>query len=160
MEHWRPIQGYEGIYEVSDLGRIWSVKNKRQKEITVSKIDGRPYAQLWRNNKPKVVRIHTLVLTTFVGPRPYKMEGCHNDGNCANNSLKNLRWDTPAKNHADKIRHGTTNRGERCGTAKLTKSQVAAIRKDKRLQREIADEYGIRQGTVSRIKSGVRWAYD
>jgi hypothetical protein len=52
------------------------------------------------------------------------MEACHGDGDSANNRLGNLRWDTPTNNHADKILHGTTNRGERSGTAKLTDAAV------------------------------------
>ena len=88
------------------------------------------------------------------------MEGCHNDGNALNNNLNNLRWDTPKNNHADKVKHGTTNRGERCGTAKLTLEQVRAIRKDDRLQKIIAKEYEVQQSLISRIKNGIRWQHD
>jgi hypothetical protein len=87
------------------------------------------------------------------------MECCHNDGNPNNNHLSNLRWDTSKNNHADKVRHGTTNRGERCGTAKLTQSQVDEIRQDNRLQRLIAADYGVHQNTISRIKNGKRWTH-
>ena len=154
-----PIPGYKGIYEVSDIGRVWVVKTKRLKKITVLKSDPRPFVLLWQKNRQKMFRIHTLVLTAFVGPRPYKKEACHNDGNVSNNCLKNLRWDTPKNNHADKIKHGTTNRGERCGTAKLTQQQVNEIRKDNRLQREIAVDYNVKASTISRIKTGKRWAH-
>lgn len=51
-------------------------------------------------------RIHSLVLEAFVGPRPDGMEGCHNDGDPANNHLANLRWDTRAANNQDTLRHG------------------------------------------------------
>ena len=159
MERWLPVLGFEGLYEVSDLGRVRNAKG-RLKRPTIPEADPRPFVLLWRDNKPKMLRIHTVVLSAFVGPKPEGMEGCHYDGNCQNNRLGNLRWDTPKGNHADKGRHGTTNRGERCGNAKLSKEQVAAIREDNRLQREIAADYGIRQNTVSRIKSKVRWAYD
>ncbi len=160
MENWLPIPDFEGIYEVSDLGRIRSVKSGKIKQATILKTDPRPFVLLWKHNKPKMIRVHTAVLSAFVGRKPTGMEGCHNDGNCQNNVLGNLRWDTPKANHADKIRHGTTNRGERCGTAKLTSAQVAAIRADSRLQRIIAEEYGVRQSAISRIKSGTRWTYD
>ena len=49
---------------------------------------------------------------------------------------------------------------ERCGTAKLTLEQVNAIRKDDRLQRIIAEEYGVKQSLISRIKNGIRWQHD
>jgi hypothetical protein len=160
MEHWKPVVGYEGIYEVSDIGRVWSVKTKKPKKPTVLKSDPRPFVLLWQFNKPKMVRIHTLVLTAFVGPRPYKQQGCHNDGNPQNCVLSNLRWDTATANQADRIKHGTTNRGERCGNAKLTLEQVNAIRADTRMQKDIAKDYGVRASQISRIKTGARWAYD
>lgn len=53
------------------------------------------------------VRIHTLVLESFVGPRPDGHVGCHNDGDIDNNAPSNLRWDTQANNLADMKAHGT-----------------------------------------------------
>lgn len=160
MEQWRDVVGFEGLYRVSDLGNVLTVKTGNLKKATVTGQDERPFVLLWRNNRPNLRRIHRLVIEAFVGPRPDGMECCHNDGNPANNQLRNLRWDTSKNNHADKIRHGTTNRGERCGTAKLTKEQVAAIRADNRLQRLIAADYGVGENTISRIKTGARWAHD
>jgi len=112
------------------------------------------------NNKQKILRPHKLVLEAFVGKAPQGMECCHNDGNQANNNLENLRWDTPKNNHADKLKHGTSNTGERCNWAKLTKEQVIAIRQDTRTQKEIAAEYGVQQSQISRIKNGARWIHD
>jgi len=160
MEKWRDVVGFEGIYEVSDGGNVRSKLSGKLKKFTLNKKDGRIFLLLWRNNKPKNRKPHTLVLEAFVGKRPRGKECCHYDGNPQNNRLENLRWDTPKNNQADRIRHGTTNRGERCGTAKLTLEQVKEIREDNRLQREIAVDYGVLQNTISRIKSGKRWAYD
>jgi len=160
MEEWRDVVGFEGIYQVSNFGRIQTVKTGKIKEQTISKADNRPYLSLWKNNKIKVCRPHKLVMEAFVSLRPEGLECCHNDGNPQNNNLNNLRWDTPKNNHADKVKHGTTNRGEQCGTAKLTLDQVRAIRQDNRLQRIIAAEYGVKDNTISRIKSFKRWAHD
>ena len=159
MEEWRDAIGFEGFYKISNYGRILTVKSNTIKKLTIDKHDGRPYCCLWANNKQAQVRPHKLVLEAFVGKRPEGMECCHNDGNPQNNHLSNLRWDTAKNNHADKVRHGTTNRGENCGTAKLTGIQVDAIRQDTRLQRLIAIDYGVRANTISRIKSGVRWKH-
>jgi hypothetical protein len=159
MEQWKNVIQFEGIYEVSDHGNIRSIKSGKLKKITIDKTTKRPFLNLWKNNKQFVVRVHKLVMEAFVGKRPESMECCHNDGNAFNNHLSNLRWDTPKNNHADKIRHGTTNRGERCGTAKLTLEQVKAIRKDDRLQRLIAADYNIAESMISRIKNGVRWQH-
>jgi hypothetical protein len=160
MEQWLNVVGFEGLYEVSNYGQVRSVKTGQIKKQTVGKIDKRFYLGLWINNKQKIVKPHRLVLEAFVGKCPDGMECCHNDGNAFNNHLNNLRWDTPKNNHADKVKHGTTNRGERCGTAKLTLEQVNSIRKDNRLQHVIAEEYGVRQSLISRIKNGVRWQHD
>lgn len=159
MEQWLPVVGFEDLYEVSNHGNVRSIKTGKVKSYTLDKANNRPFMGLWRNNKNKTFRPHTLVLTAFVGPRPPKMECCHNDGNPWNNRVENLRWDTAQSNQQDRVKHGTSNRGERCAKAKLTELQAAAIRADARLQREIAAHYGVRQSAISRIKSGKRWAH-
>lgn len=50
--------------------------------------------------------VHRLVLETFIGACPSGMEACHNDSNTMNNSLSNLRWDTPVSNQQDRITRG------------------------------------------------------
>jgi hypothetical protein len=64
---------------------------------------------------------------------------------------------------ADKIIHGTTNRGERCGTSKLTEAQVLAIRSEyaeKRTpQATLAKRYGVAQATISFLVNRKRWVY-
>jgi hypothetical protein len=160
MEEWRDVVGFESIYEVSSHGNVRSVKSGKFKKITADKTTNRPFLNLWKNNKQNVVRVHKLVLEAFVGQCPEGLECCHNDGDSFNNHIGNLRWDTHTSNIHDRIKHGTSNRGERCGTAKLTLEQVRAIRKDDRLQRIIAKEYGIAESMISRIKSGVRWQHD
>jgi len=171
-ERWLPVVGYEGLYEVSDWGRVKSlerlVKHSREgHQLLSSRVlrpacnirSGYPYADLRENGKRRAIPVHRLVLEAFVSLRPEGMECCHNDGNPANNRLENLRWDTRHSNHADKLRHGTHNRGENHCRSKLNANQVLAIRADPRLQREIAVDHGICQGTVSQIKRRERWAW-
>ena len=159
MEIWKSVVGYESLYEVSDHGQIRSAKTGKLKKFTHDKQKRRPFLGLWKNNKIRVIYPHKAVLEAFVGLRPQGMEGCHNDGNPWNNHLSNLRWDTPRNNQLDRAKHGTSNRGERCAAAKLTEAQVRAILTDTRLQRIIAAKYGVRENTISRIKSGKRWAH-
>lgn len=159
MEEWKDVVGFEGLYEVSNHGNIRSFETKKLKKISFCKKENRPFVNLWKNNKQKIMKPHRMVLEAFVGECPNGMEGCHNDGNSQNNNISNLRWDTHSNNILDRVKHGTSNRGERCGTAKLTLEQVNAIRIDTRLQKEIAKEYGVQQNTISRIKSGVRWQH-
>ena len=159
MEQWLNVVGFEGLYEVSNHGQIRSFKTKQIKKQTFDAKTNRLYLGLWKDGKQKIVKPHTLVLEAFVGKRPNNMECCHNDGNALNNYLFNLRWDTAKNNHADKLKHGTSNTGERCNWAKLTQVQVDAIRQDDRLQRVIAEEYGVKQHTICRIKNGTRWKH-
>jgi hypothetical protein len=120
-EEWRPVAGFEGMYEVSDLGRVRSltrwVPTKRENAPSY-KIKGRLLrgcrgpdgyitAVLFRGRERTAIRVSRLVLQTFVGPCPTDMEACHNDGDRANNALTNLRWDTKSANRLDQQRHGT-----------------------------------------------------
>jgi hypothetical protein len=161
MEQWRDVLGFENIYQVSNFGNVRSIKSGLEKKITrPTKGDTRPFVNLHKDGKQKIMRIHKLVLEAFVSKCPEGLECCHNDGNSQNNHISNLRWDTHTSNIHDRIKHGTSNRGERCGTAKLTLQQVRAIRQDNRLQKIIAAEHGVRENTISRIKSGGIWKHD
>lgn len=118
-ETWRPIPGWEGFYEASDLGNVRSVERKvshpfsgmitiRQRRIkTHPHPAGHRLLMLSRGGvgRGRTRLVHTLILQAFVGPRPDGMDGCHNDGNPANNRLSNLRWDTPSENMLDRIWH-------------------------------------------------------
>ncbi len=122
LERWLPITGWPG-YDVSDWGRVQSYwgaggrgeHGKKAIGLTPKLIggyieqSGHTSVLLYRNQstEKRRVKIHTLVLEAFVGPRPKGKWGCHNDGNPANNRLENLRWDTPQSNSLDALRHGS-----------------------------------------------------
>lgn len=119
VETWLPLPGYEGYYEVSDLGGVRSV------DRTITAANGRRMSfkgclrKLQLNNGRVTVtlnlpdsgkqshQVSVLVLKAFAGPRPPGMEGCHNNGDPLDNRLINLRWDTRSENHRDAVRHGT-----------------------------------------------------
>ena len=118
-EKWLPVVGHEGIYEVSDLGRVRSldrvsarghrVSGRMLKLVSQAKDgpDARQTVSLHKGGKQRTRLVHHIVLEAFVGPRPEGMEACHWDGDASNNRLANLRWDTHRSNEADKLRHGT-----------------------------------------------------
>lgn len=101
-ERWLPVVGYEEHYLVSDQGRVWSVRKGR---CLKPRPDNRGYLRVRLPDGPTVV--HRLVLSAFVGPRPYGHEACHGDGDKANARLQNLRWGTRSENARDRVRHGT-----------------------------------------------------
>ena len=114
MEKWLPIPGYEGRYEVSDLGRVRSLarKDSRGRSRRERILRGRPQAKghlavaLYADGVRCDQLIHWLVLLAFVGPRPEGMDACHWNDEPADNRLANLRWDTRAANIADSVRNG------------------------------------------------------
>lgn len=115
IERWLAIPGYEGIYEVSDLGRVRSLNrivssgHRRQGVILKPAWHqrGYPMVNLWRNNSQRMQLVHRLVLMTFVGPAPHGTEALHGDGDAANAALANLSWGTHSENQADQVAHGT-----------------------------------------------------
>jgi hypothetical protein len=114
MERWLPVVGYEGSYEVSDLGRVRTLarldaRGRRRKEKVLSPRpttrDHRAIA-LYAGGIRTDFQLHRLVLDAFVGPRPEGMEGCHWNDIPTDNRLANLRWDTRSANVRDSVRNG------------------------------------------------------
>lgn len=118
-EVWRAIPGYEGRYEVSDLGRVRSVARKDMRGRTIRERvlrlrllpTGRPRVSLARDGKAVDAYLYRLVLEAFVGPCPVGMEALHWDDDPSNNTLANLRWGTRTDNMRDMSRNGRGNAG-------------------------------------------------
>lgn len=158
-ERWRPVVGFDDLYEVSNMGRVRS--RRRMLKPFLSLKGGYPQVTLSRVGKKYLRNSHKLVAAAFIGPCPRGQEVRHRDGNASNPRLDNLRYGTRAENEADKVLHNKSNRGERHGMAKLTNADVSEIRSLVELnisQRAIADQFGIHQSSVSKIAKGGRWA--
>jgi hypothetical protein len=182
MEEWRRVVGFPE-YEVSNLGNVrsWKVWNGRQRPLphpmVASSVRGYLVVSISSGETRVQKKTYALVLEAFVGPRPDGMQGCHNNGDKSDNRLDNLRWDTAKANHADKLAHGTTARGDRHGSrtkpesvprgtrngwAKLDDEKVADIRR-----RVAADEskpliaalHGVALCTIYRVAKRERWAH-
>lgn len=124
MENWRSIFGYEGLYEVSDLGKVrsidrvvvssagWSAFKKGTILKPIDNRNGYKYVSLWKNGRVRREYIHRLVATTFLGDPPSpEYQVAHGDGIKDNNALLNLRWATPRENASDRVLHGTDRTG-------------------------------------------------
>lgn len=120
-EVWKDVVGYEGLYRVSNNGKIkslakWCGTHMKEECIkTPSKnAFGHLLINLWKNNKPKSFLVHRLVLEAFIGPCPAGMECRHfPDRNPENNNLENLSWGTREQNQADRVFHNTSNLGRK-----------------------------------------------
>lgn len=160
LETWKPIPRFPD-YEASTHGQIRRAKPDRRGlncGLVISQTvdsSGRKRVALSRDGKKKSSLASRLICEAFHGPPPSPAhQTAHGDGDPLNNRPNNLRWATQAENQADRILHGTSNRGERHGMAKLTSDQVGEIRSAKGSQTAIAAMYDVHQVTVSRIKRG------
>lgn len=183
MELWKPVKGYEGLYEVSNKGQVRST----ERSVTQLSRAGVPYTRAMKskllaqvpgstgrylyvhlaNVTKQHFSVHFLVLSAFVGyPQPGQ-EGCHCDGNSHNNALSNLRWDSHRSNELDKQTHGTLRKGDTHASSILTSEQVKRIKEDlskypgKKYGRytELARIHGVDSKTIGALHRGDRWAH-
>lgn len=98
-EEWKDLKGYEGLYKVSSLGRVYSVYKKDYKQPYLDK-DGYLMIGLSKEGKHKNLRLHRIIAETFI-PNPQQLPCVnHIDENKLNNNIKNLEWCTPAYNNS------------------------------------------------------------
>lgn len=87
-EVWKDIEGYEGLYQVSNFGRVRTLKIMKPAKLK----KGYLYLTLSRDNKKKCTSVHRLVAKAFIhNPRNYPQVN-HIDGNKENNNINNLEW--------------------------------------------------------------------
>lgn len=158
-EEWRAAPGFEGFYEVSDLGRVRSLYFSPPRMVSQwPDKDGYPCVTLGARKRRKQ-RVHRLVALAFHGRRQNVLhnEVAHLDGCRSNCRADNLKWVSRVENHSHKLRHGTHQVGELCPAAKLRVDQVARIKARYATSREIAEDYGISRHTVFDIWRGKTW---
>jgi len=120
-EEWRPVVGYEGLYEVSDAGRVRSVDRYVERtgrpvrlrgvlmKLQRAQAGGYWTVAMCQGGLQRTHTVHSLVMQAFVGPRPDGMEVRHLDGDPTNSRLSNLAYGVPSENALDRVRHGTHN---------------------------------------------------
>lgn len=167
-EAWLPVVGWEGLYSVSDLGRV------RRDAPSASRFPpgllrpgrtrfGYLHVQLCDRGRTATAKVHRLVALAFIGPAPSEShEVNHRDGVKANNALSNLEWCTRAENvrHARDIGLRPPLTGERHGRARLTIEQVREIRSSSEAAMDLARRFGVGKTTVGQIRRGVTWRSD
>lgn len=176
QEIWKPITGYEGLYSVSNKGRIRSLTRKIPTRLGSARtmiVRGRimrcePQAatyrqvRLCRDGKCKTRTIHTLVAASFIGEHGAGKQVRHLDGDPLNCCVSNLCYGTQLQNNQDKIRHGTSNRGQRNARSKLTETQVREIRKLKKQgwkRSQLARAFGLAPASIQSITSRRNWGW-
>ena len=167
-EVWKDIPGYEGLYQVSNLGQVKSLprvvrarglgKRKPPERLLHPGRcrSGHLYVNLRKDGSTHHSEIHRLVMLAFVGPCPKGLEVCHNDSNPKNNRLDNLRYDTHLNNMIDMAYVGNRSR------QKLSVDDVLTVRarlKRGEVGRHLAAEYGVTPAAISAINRGRNWSW-
>ena len=101
MEIFKDIEGYKGLYQISNLGRVKSLKGKKERFLKANTAThGYLQINLSFNGKVKTTTIHTLVAISFLDhiPNGYKVVVDHIDNNKLNNSVDNLQLTTNREN--------------------------------------------------------------
>ena len=176
---WKAVVGWEGTYEVSDMGLVRSLDRVAIARHPHGKMIPRRFKGKILTNRASLstgysmvsltspgrereqYSIHQVVLIAFVGPCPPTLEACHFDGDKCNNKLTNLRWDTRKGNRADGKRLNEYNplKGEAAPSSKLDEKKVRFIRANatKLGQREMGRMFGVRHNTIGHVISGKSW---
>lgn len=169
MEIWKDIKGYEGLYQVSNYGRIKTLSRfKRSKGFNKEKIlspgkskSGYLTVLLYKNNERKNKSVHRLVCEAFIKNKYNKKTVNHKDGNKHNNKLENLEWTTYSENgiHAFKKGLNKPSKGEKNGNSILDKQKVLEIRClcEKLSNAEVSRILNVNKGTVSDVKLRKTW---
>lgn len=121
------------------------------------------FVGLRKNKKMCRNSVHSLVLKTFLGPRPRGMVAAHLNGDKRDNRIENLVWCSQKENHSHKIKHGTHQFGEKHGSAKLKEVEVIEIKKLSRAKifsySQLAKIFKIKKPTIAAIMTNRIWRH-
>lgn len=182
IELWKDIEKYEGIYQISNLGRIKSVervfyKRKARKnhelmpvympeKIRSKRITNRGYVKisLWNNNKVEHFLVHRLVAFYFVhNPKPNKYnQVLHLDNNPGNPRWDNLKWGTQKMNIQQSVSEGRWHTGSKNFQSKLKAEDIPIIRQliaDGVSLTKIGDRFGVTHCPIMYIKDNRTWKH-
>jgi len=162
-EIWKDIPEYEGLYQVSNFGRVKALNYHRTKEekiIIPSKSGRYLHVNLYKNGKSKTYSVHKLVLKAFIGDSI--LDCNHKDGIKSNNYLNNLEYCTHNENIKHAVETGLRDgKGEKNVKAKLTANIVKNIRENKYnlTREEFAVCYNVYISTIDKIRQNITWKH-
>lgn len=176
LEIWRDVPGYEGLYMVSNTGKVMSFQRiglfgkNNEGRLLKQRTDafGYKFVFLSKNGKKKRGSVHRLVAMAFI-PNPENLPQVnHKDEVRDHNDINNLEWCSILYNNRygnRRAKSSESSKGEKNGRAILTEEQVLEIRKsyipgDKNYcKRKLAEKYGVSYETITRIVCGTLWKH-
>jgi hypothetical protein len=174
QEIWKDIQGYESLYQASNLSRIRSLDriiyysdgriNHTKGKIINSYIDssnGYSIIRLSKNNKIKRYKVHRIIAKLFLdNPNKY-VQINHKDCNKTNNNIENLEWCNQSQNMKHAFANNLIKRysGIENINSKLDYHIVSIIRKSILSCKELANIFNVSEGCIKQVKKFKTWKY-
>lgn len=164
MEQWKQIEGYEGLYEVSNYGRVKSLERfitdsvGRRRKIKTKLIklvlSNRGYYMFTLNKVP--VLVHRVVANSFIPNPDNKPQVNHIDGNKQNNHISNLEWCTNSENQS----HAINNELKYSILNKEDVIKIKQLLHNKKLTyEEIGNMFGVHRSTIKAIQYNKNWKH-
>lgn len=176
-EVWSPIKNYEGLYEVSNMGRVRSLDRKQSRAIVGLETyvkkgrvlsprlqrQGYQLVALFKKGEREDKLIHRIVAESFI-PNPLKKETVnHKDNVKGNNVVNNLEWATQSENSKHAFENGfNSNKGEKNPSRKLNSKEVRRIKMALGCgmsARELGNIYNVHKSTIKSIRTGRNWKH-
>ena len=164
MEEFRDIEGYEGLYQVSNLGRVKSF-HKMNYKILKNRISTTGYfcVLLTKNTKSSRFKVHRLVAKAFISNPKNKKQVNHKNGIKTENIVHNLEWNTASENIKHAFKLGLRSElGSNNNHSKLTEKEVLSIRRvcfNKISVKRIAKIYGVHPTTITSVVKRKCWIH-
>lgn len=161
MEIWKDIENYEGVYQVSNYGRIKSFAQKSLGKIKIPHILNKGYLRIGldKNANEVLYLVHRLVAMAFI-PNPFKKPQInHKNSNKQDNKVQNLEWCTNGENLKHSYSMGIhCQDGMKNNNVKLNELQVRVIRKCKDIDNvKLGKIFNVNNTTIGRIKRKTTW---
>jgi hypothetical protein len=163
---WKDVIGYEGLYQVSNLGNVKSLGNKFSRKERLLKLSfqskGYLTVVLQKDAKRKMVLVHRIVAEHFIHNVESKPQINHIDGNKTNNAIENLEWVSHRENLNHAIKNNLTLKGEENRNSKL--KDVDVIKIHSLLQKgtttkELSETYNVSYSTIDSIRTNRYWKH-
>ena len=162
MEKWKDINGYEGLYKISNYGNVYSYpRHKTNGGILKPQLrNGYLRVKLFKNGKEKNICVHQLVAQAFVPNEKNKNCINHKDGNKRNNNADNLEWCSYAENvnHAYENGLRKTKKIAQIKNGKIIKTYLNICRASKETNIDYASIYWCVNGRYKQA-GGYKWIF-